>query len=114
MAAQADGLLVGDRQPGVLASTYQVIGPPPGTAPGRYTLELRVDAGGERAQLPRRRVPGSAPLLPLAAVTVAPPQQPGAPLSPHFPLDPALTPWIFRSPAMTCRRASLRRAMRCR
>jgi hypothetical protein len=96
VAAQADGLLVGDRQPGVLESTYQVIELPPGTAPGRYTLELRVYAEASGRSYPVTQAGQRAAFLPLAAVTVAPQQQPGALLSPQFALDPAQTPPDFQ------------------
>lgn len=96
IAGQSDALLVSDRQPGVLDSTYQVIDLLTGTAPGRYTLELRVyeDATGRGYSV--MQAGQRAAFLPLAAVTVAPPLQPGVQIAPQVTLDAAPMPPDFQ------------------
>jgi hypothetical protein len=97
IAGQADALLVGDRHPGVLESTYQIVEPLPGLAPGRYTLELRVyeDATG-RVYPVTRAGEASAAFFPLAAVTMTPPLQPSAEVAPQFTLSNAPMPPDFQ------------------
>ena len=93
---QSDALLVSDRQPGVLDSTYQVLDLPPGTAPGRYTLELRVYEDETGRGYPVTQAGQSAGFLPLATVTVTPPLQPGAQSAPQVTLDAAPMPPDFQ------------------
>lgn len=96
IVGQSDALLISDRQPGVLESTYQVLDLAPGTPPGLYTLELRVyeDVTGHTypvTQAGQRRA-----ALRLAQVTVTPPLQPGAPLAPQHSLDGTSMPPDFQ------------------
>ncbi|HQY91797.1 hypothetical protein [Caldilinea sp.] len=97
VAGQADALLVGDRHPGVLDSTYQIVEPLPGLAPGRYTLELRVyeDATG-RVYPVTHAGEANAAFFPLAEVTLTPPLRPGAEVAPQFTLDNAPMPPDFQ------------------
>jgi hypothetical protein len=96
IAGQSDALLVSDRQPGVLNSTYQVIDLAPGTMPGHYMLELRVYEDTTGRGYPVTQAGTRAAFLPLAEVTVAPPLQPGAQVTPQVTLDAASMPPDFQ------------------
>lgn len=96
VVGQSDALLVSDRQPGVLDSTYQVIDLLPGVAPGRYWLELRVYEDATGRAYPVTQAGRRAAFLPLAAVTVQPPLQPGAQIAPQVTLDVASMPQDFQ------------------
>lgn len=96
IVGQSDALLVSDRQPGVLDSTYQVIDLLPGTLPGRYRLELRVYEDATGRIYPVTQAGRRAAFLSLAEVMVQPPLRPGAQITPQVTLDDALMPHDFQ------------------
>lgn len=96
IAAQSDALLVSDRQPGVLESTYQVLDLAPGAPPGEYTLELRVYEDATGRTYPVMQAGQRTTALRLAQVSVTPPLQPGASLAPQVSLDGASMPPDFQ------------------
>lgn len=96
IVGQSDALLVSDRQPGVLDSTYQVIDLLPGVLPGRYRLELRVYEDATGRTYPVTQAGQRAAFLPLAEVTVQPPLQPGAQIAPQVALNVASMPQDFQ------------------
>ncbi|HAJ34839.1 MAG TPA: hypothetical protein DCL15_03975 [Chloroflexi bacterium] len=96
IVGQSDALLISDRQPGVLDSTYQVIDLLPGTLPGRYRLELRVYEDATGRIYPVTQAGRRTAFLSLAEVMVQPSLRPGAQIAPQVILDDASMPHDFQ------------------
>ncbi len=91
---QIDGFLGGNRYPlttdwleGEQASTYHVLEIPPGLAPGRYTLDLRVYEDESGVVYSAQTASDLTQSLKLATIDILPPRQPGANITPHNQLD---------------------------